>query len=158
MDMLLQTVGWPESIQALAVNQFPKVTIIETGETMDTTNADEFVLTGTLPGNAIVTARFECGKRNSCGVQIDISGTEGDLRVTNTSAFGDIGDNYLVFGARGNKLAPEPMPVPSKYDVLPKAGLRSAVTEAAENFAALAMYVKEPALHRHSATRFACIG
>lgn len=143
LDMLFYAVGWPESIQALAVNQFSKVKIVETGEEIATTNADEFVLTGLLPNNAVVIVHLEGGKRNGSGVQIDISGTEGDLRVTNTSAFGDVGDDYRIFGARGDKLDLQPMPIPSKYDVLPKAGLPSAVMEAAENFAAFARDVRD---------------
>lgn len=35
------------------------------------------------------------------------------------------------------------LPIPATYDVLPKAGLPSAVTEAAENFAASARDVRE---------------
>lgn len=76
LDMLFQAIGWPEAFSALEVNQFPKVTIIETGEEIETTNADEFTLTGTLPGGGVVTAHFKVGKRNGSGVQTDITGTE----------------------------------------------------------------------------------
>jgi predicted dehydrogenase len=138
LDMLFEATGWPDSISALAVNHFPKITIIETGEVVETTNADEFVLTGTLPNNAVVTAHFEGGKRNGSGVQIDITGTEGDIRITNNSAFGDVGDDYIVTGAHGNSLPLGPLPVPSSYDDLPKAGLPSAVMELAHNYAVFA--------------------
>ena len=46
-------------MSALAVNHFPKVTIIETGEEIETTNADEFVLAATSPDDAVVSAYFE---------------------------------------------------------------------------------------------------
>jgi predicted dehydrogenase len=138
LDMLFQAIGWPNSVSALAVNQFPEITIIETGEKIKTTNADEFVLTGTLPEGAIVTTHFEGGKRNGFGVQIDIAGTEGDIRITNNSAFGEVGDDYVMTGARGNNLKLEPLPIPAVYNQLPESGLPSAVLELAHNYAVFA--------------------
>ncbi|CAN5299908.1 Gfo/Idh/MocA family oxidoreductase [soil metagenome] len=139
LDMLFTAIGWPDRIQVTAVNQFPVITIIETGEQIQTTNADEFVLTGTYPDGAIVTAHFEGGKRNGSGVQLDITGTRGDLRISNSSSFGDVGDDYRVFGAQGDQLELRAMPVPSRYDSLPPgSGLPSAVLELAHNYVAFA--------------------
>jgi predicted dehydrogenase len=138
LDMLFEAIGWPTSISALAVNHFPKVTIIETGEEIETTNPDEFVLAATLPGGAVVSAHFEGGKRNGSGVQIDLTGTEGDIRITNTSAFGDVGDDYILTGAHGDNLPLGPLSVPAQYDSLPQGGLPSAVMELAHIYAAFA--------------------
>ena len=138
LDMLFEAIGWPTSISALAVNHFPKVTIIETGEEIETTNPDEFVLAATLPGGAVVSAHFEGGKRNGSGVQIDLTGTEGDIRITNTSSFGDVGDDYIVTGAHGDNLPLGPLSVPAQYDSLPQGGLPSAVMELAHIYAAFA--------------------
>lgn len=138
LDMLFEAIGWPTSISALAVNHFPKVTIIETGEEIETTNADEFVLAATLPGGAIVSAHFEGGKRNGSGVQIDMTGTEGDIRITNTSAFGDVGDDYIVTGAHGDNRPLGRLSVPAQYDSLSQGGLPSAVMELAHIYAAFA--------------------
>lgn len=132
LDMLFTATGWPTAISALAVNQFPTITIAETGETFPATNADEFVLTGRLENGAVVIAHFEGGKRNGSGVQIDITGDEGDLRITNSSAFGDVGDDYQIIGARGDRLPLEPLPIPPSYLRLPESGLPSAVLELAE--------------------------
>jgi hypothetical protein len=60
-------------------------------------------------------------------VQIDITGTEGDIRIVNTSAFGDVGDDYQAFGARGDRLDLLPLKIPAHYNILPDAGLPSAV-------------------------------
>jgi predicted dehydrogenase len=59
LDMLFKAIGWPTCVSALTVNHFPKVTIIETGKEIETTNADEFVLAATLPDDAVVSAYFE---------------------------------------------------------------------------------------------------
>src|SRR6202049_5083526 len=138
LDMLFEATGWPTEVSALAVNHFPTVTVIETGEEIQTTNPDEFVLSATLPGGAVVLAHFEGGKRNGSGVQIDITGTAGDIRIANMSAFGGVGEDYVVTGAHGNKLPLSPLPLPPRYDTLPHAGLPSAVMELAENYAAFA--------------------
>jgi predicted dehydrogenase len=72
------------------------------------------------------------------GVQIDLTGTEGDIRITNNSAFGDVGDDYVVTGAHGDRLELARLPVPARYDRLPQSGLPSAVKELAENYVAFA--------------------
>jgi hypothetical protein len=56
----------------------------------------------------------------------------------NASAFGDVGDDYVVTGAHGDKLLLGPLPVPVQCDPLPQAGLPSAVMGLAQNYAAFA--------------------
>jgi predicted dehydrogenase len=143
LDMLFSATGWPDSVLALGVNQFPKVTIVETGEVITTSNADEFMFVGTLPGGAVVTAHFEGGKRNGSGVQIDFTGTEGDIRITNSSAFGGPGDDYVMTGAHGDKLPLAPLRVSAKYDGLPPSDLPSSVMELAQNYVAIAHDIRK---------------
>ncbi|HEY1998377.1 Gfo/Idh/MocA family oxidoreductase [Paraburkholderia sp.] len=138
LDMLFEATGWPVSIAALTVNQFDQVTIADSGEVLQTSTPDQLVLAGRLPGSAVVSVHIEGGKRNGSGVQIDITGTEGDLRITNRSAFGDVGDDYVVEGAHGNKLPLERLAMPASYDALPESNLPSAVLELAHLYAAFA--------------------
>jgi predicted dehydrogenase len=91
-----------------------------------------------LNDSAVVSVHIEGGKRNGSGVQIDITGTEGDLRITNASAFGDVGDDYAIFGAHGDKLPLERLEVPASYLRLPESDLPSAVLELAELYWAYA--------------------
>jgi len=77
----------------------------------------------------VITAHFEGGKRNGSGVQIDFAGTEGDIRITNSSAFGGEGDDFVMTGAHGDKLPLTPLPLPAEYDGLVHSGLPSSVTE-----------------------------
>lgn len=137
LDMLFTATGWPNTSTGVAVNQFKEITITDTGEKIPTTNPDQLVVAGTL-GDAVVSIHVEPGKRNGAGVQIDISGDEGDLRIVNTSAFGGVGDDYRVFGARGNAQPLVEMPVPPSYDRIPGSELPSAVLELAELYAAYA--------------------
>ncbi|EEF22546.1 oxidoreductase, putative, partial [Ricinus communis] len=118
------------------------VTIVETGEKLPTTTPDQLVLTGRLEDDAVLTVHIEGGKRNASGVQIDITGTEGDLRITNRSAFGGEGDDYKVEGAHGDNLPLQVLPVPDAYNQLPPSDLPSSVLELAELYAAYANDVR----------------
>ncbi|UDL94412.1 Gfo/Idh/MocA family oxidoreductase [Lichenihabitans sp. PAMC28606] len=138
LDMLFHAVGRPTSLSALLVNQFPTVTIRETGETIATTAPDQLVLAGTLSGTAVLSVHIEGGKRNGSGVQIDITGDQGDLRITNRSAFGSVGDDYVVEGAHGDNLPLAVLPVPEPGEGLPPSDLPSAVLELAHLYAAFA--------------------
>ena len=138
LDMLFQAVGRPTSLSALMVNQFPTVTIRETGESVATTAPDQLVLAANLGGRAVLSVHIEGGKRNGSGVQIDITGDAGDLRITNRSAFGDVGDDYVVEGAHGDDLPLAALPAPSPGTGLPESDLPSAVLELAHLYAAFA--------------------
>jgi predicted dehydrogenase len=152
VDMLLSAVGWPHEVSALLVNQFANVTIQDTGEVIPTTTPDQLVLTGRLADGAVLTVHVEGGKRNGSGVQIDVTGDEGDVRITNASAFGGVGDNYQMTGAHGDNLPMANLPVPGHYDSLPPSGLPSAVLELAHLYAAFAHDV---AHGTHTASSFA---
>jgi predicted dehydrogenase len=151
LDMLFTGAGWPSSISGLALNQFPVVTIKETGEVFETTAPDQLVLTGAMEDGAVVSIHIEGGKRNGSGVQIDITGDEGDLRITNTSAFGGVGDDYRIEGAHGDDLALEALPVPECYFRLPASDLPSAVLELGELYY---VFAQDLADGTHSAATF----
>ncbi|RWE79559.1 Gfo/Idh/MocA family oxidoreductase [Mesorhizobium sp.] len=138
LDMLFAAVGKPVEIYAHMVNQFDKVTIVETGEVIETTTADQLVLSGDLGNNAVLSVHIEGGKRNGSGVQIDITGDAGDLRITNSSAFGDLGEDYLIEGSSGNNEDLKELPVPASYNWLPESNLPSSVLELANLYAAFA--------------------
>jgi len=117
-----------------------------------TTTPDQLVLTGRLADGAVLTVHIEGGKRNGSGVQIDVTGDEGDIRIINGSAFGDVGDDYQVTGAHGDNLPMASLPVPGHYDSLPPSDLPSAVLELAHLYAAFAHDV---AHGTHTAPTFA---
>jgi predicted dehydrogenase len=151
LDMLFQAVGRPTEVSALLVNQFPKVTIAGTGEVIPTTNPDQLLLSARLAGSAVLSVHIEGGKRNGSGVQIDITGDQGDIRITNISAFGDVGDDYVIEGAHGDNLPLAPLEIPASYDWLPPSGLPSAVLELANLYAAFA---RDPIAGTHDAPDF----
>ena len=143
LDMLFTTTGWPVSVSGLMVSQFPQVTIVETGEVLDSTAPDQLVLSGLLEDGAVISIHIEGGKRNGSGVQLDITGDAGDLKITNRSAFGDVGDDYVIEGAHGDNLPLQVLPVPESYQRLPASSLPSAVLELAELYHVYAQDVAE---------------
>lgn len=146
LDMLFYAVGRPASVSALTINQFGQIEIAETREMLSTTNPDELVVAGTLVNGAALSIHIEGGKRNGSGVQLDITGDEGDIRVTNRSAFGDVGDDYLIEGAHGDNVPLELLPIPSSYNWLPESDLPSAVLELGNLYTALARDIAEQTL------------
>jgi predicted dehydrogenase len=127
------------------------VTIKETGEVLDSTAPDQLVLSGMLEDGVVISIHIEGGKRNGSGVQIDITGDQGDLKITNRSAFGDVGDDYVIEGAHGDNLPLQPLPLPDSYQRLPESSLPSAVLELAELYY---VYAQDVADGSHGAATF----
>ena len=142
LDALFQVVGRPASHSSLLVNQFPTVTIRETGEVIPTTTPDQLVMAGRLAGDAVFQAHVET-KRNGSGVTLDLTGDRGDLRVTNVSAFGGVGEDYRIEGAHGDNLPLRPLAVPAGHDWMPPAALASSTIELGQLYAALARDLRE---------------
>jgi predicted dehydrogenase len=152
LDMLFTAMGWPVNVSALVVNQFDTVTIKETGERLSGTAPDQLVIAGQLEDGALLSVHVEGGKRNGSGVQIDITGHEGDLRISNVSAFGDAGDDYVIEGAHGDDLPLQVLPIPASYSRLPAAAdLPSSVLELAELYH---VYAQDLAEGTHAAATF----
>jgi predicted dehydrogenase len=129
LDALFETVGYPISFSSELVNQFPEVTIAETGEKILTTAPDQLVLSGRLAGNAVISVQIEGGKRNNSGVQLDITGDEGDLKITNVSAFGGVGEDYVIEGAHGDNIPLKVLTIPESYYWVKQPGMGSGALE-----------------------------
>ena len=130
LDLLFGLVGPPDSLSAVVRNQFPTLTLIETGETFANTTPDEVAIVGTLAGGAVFLAQIEGGKRNNSGLQIDITGTAGDLKISNPDSFGNKADN-LVEGSQADGDRLHRLPVPAPYRTLPPSPLDASVLDLA---------------------------
>src|SRR5882672_10003947 len=135
--VLFSLVGKPSSFSALTANQFPEVTIKETGEKIQTTSPDELLMHGTLADGGLFSIHIEGGKLSGSGVQIDITGDAGDLKITNTSAFGGVDEDFIVSGAQGDSKPLEHLPIPAKYEWFPRAGLQTGAAELGDLYVAL---------------------
>ena len=144
-DAIFTMLGHPRSVSALTVNQFKEITLIETGEVLPHTSPDQVVLSGVFANGAALSVHMEAGKRNNYGVQLDITGAEGDLKISNTTSFGAAFN--LIEGARGDSQAMKTLPVPEKYNWLPELKpaneLGASTLELTNLYAAYAMDVKQ---------------
>ena len=99
---------------------------------------------GTLADGGLFSIHIEGGKLSGSGVQIDITGDAGDLKITNTSAFGGVDEDFIVTGAKGDihvvgydSRPLENLPIPAEYEWFPRAGLQTGVAELGDLYVAL---------------------
>jgi predicted dehydrogenase len=95
MDVLFRSVGFPKKLTAVVENHFPFFIVEETGEKVPTTNPNEVMVIGTLEDGGLFAVQIEGAQRHRTGLQIDITGTEGVLRITNPRAFENKEDNFV---------------------------------------------------------------
>lgn len=84
-DLLFHAVGFPKQLTAIVRNQFPLIDVIETGEKVPTTRPDAAMSIGTLENGALFAVQIEGAQHQRTGLLIDITGTEGVLRVSTSS-------------------------------------------------------------------------
>jgi hypothetical protein len=70
---------------------------------------------GTLENGALFSIQIEGAQRHRTGLQIDITGTDGILRITNPRAFENKDDNTIE-GVNGDGTSLSPLPVPASTD------------------------------------------
>ena len=136
-DMLFRSVGFPKKLTAVIETQFPFFTVVETGEQVPNTNPNEVMVIGTLEGGGLFSMQVEGGQKHRTGLQIDISGTEGVLRITNPLAFQNKNDNAIE-GMNGDAQTFSPLRIPDKYEPLANSGLDVSVQDLAYLYAAYA--------------------
>ncbi len=137
MDMLFQSVGYPRKLTAVIENQFPIITVEETGEKIPNTSPDEAMVIGSLENGGLLSVHLEGAQKHRTGVQIHITGTEGALRVTNPRAFENKEDNSIE-GVNGEGSCLSLLPVPTEYQLLAISHLDASVQDMAYLYAAYA--------------------
>lgn len=149
-DMLFYGVGFPEKLTAIAVNQFPVTTIAETGEKVPYTSPNEVMVIGTLADGALFSIQLEGGQKHRTGLQIDITGTDGVLRITNARGFENKDDNTIAIMRNGIETF-EALAVPAEYAFLPVSHLDASSQDVAYLYAA---YARDKVMGSHEATSF----
>lgn len=150
MDMLFHVVGAPRSLSSIVATQFPEVTLGTTGQSFPNETPDCVMVIGTLKDGALFEVHIEGGKLNHSGLQIDITGTSGDLRITNEKSFGTKHDN-LIEGAQGEGGEWHVLPTPERYHSIPRSALDVSVQDLAQLYAAFA---HDPAMGTTEARNF----
>lgn len=149
-DMLFHGVGLPKKLTAVIENQFPVTTIAETGEKVPYTSPNEVMVIGTLSGGGLFSIQLEGGQKHRTGLQIDITGTEGVLRITNARGFENEDDNTISVMRDGIETF-ENLPVPAEYAFLPVSHLDASSQDVAYLYEA---YANDKATGSNNATTF----
>jgi predicted dehydrogenase len=137
MDLLFQSVGFPKKLTAVMETQFPFFTVVETGEQVPNTNPNQVMVIGTLEDGGLFSIQIEGAQIHKTGLQIDITGMEGVLRITNPLAFENKDDN-TVEGINGGNTSFSPLPVPVEYQILDVSHLDASTQDVAYLYAAYA--------------------
>jgi len=101
--------------------------------------------TGVCRGG-VFTVQIEGGKRNNSGLQIDITGMEGDLKISNPLSFTNPNDN-TVEGSQGDNEPLKILPIPDRYNGLPASRLDASVLDLAYLYHAFASNLADNAYH-----------
>jgi len=136
-DMLFRSVGFPKKLSAVIETQFPFFTVVETGEQISNTNPNEVMVIGTLEDGGLFSMQVEGAQKHRTGLHIDISGTEGVLRITNSLAFQNKDDNAIE-GMNGDAQTFSPLPIPDRYRSLARSGIDVSAQDLAYLYAAYA--------------------
>ncbi|GGC66783.1 Gfo/Idh/MocA family protein [Undibacterium terreum] len=139
-DAIFTMLGHPRSVSALTVNQFKEVTLIETGEVLPHTTADQVILAGQFDNGAVLSVHIEAGKRNNYGLQLDLTGSSGDIRISNTTSFGN--EFSVIEAAQGDAQPMQVMQIPEIYNWLPENDLGGSQLELTNLYAAYARDVQ----------------
>lgn len=149
-DMLFKGVGFPQQLAAVIKNQFPTTTITETGEKIPYTGPNEVMIIGSLANDALFSVQLEGGQTLRTGLQIDITGTEGVLRITNARGFQNEDDNLIQEMRNGVEQFVD-LPVPTEYTYLPVSHLDASSQDVAYLYAA---YARDKSKGTSEATTF----
>jgi predicted dehydrogenase len=136
MDMLFHAVGQPIALSAIVKTQFPDLSI-GSGPKVPNENADAVMVMGTLQNGALFQVHIEGGKLNQKGLQIEITGTGGDLEVSNDRSF-VTKQHDLVRGAQGEGGDWQAISIPDQFRTIPPSRLDVSVQDLAQLYAAFA--------------------
>jgi predicted dehydrogenase len=83
---------------------------------------------GTLEDSGVFSIQIEGVQKHCTDLQIDITGTEGVLKISNKLAFQNEEDNAIE-GMNGNEKTFPPLPVPAEYQSLALPDLDASVQD-----------------------------
>jgi predicted dehydrogenase len=117
IDLVSMVLGEPREVTATTATRRPRVPLGRTGQTVPMTAEDQIVVSGTLPGGAVLSVHHRGGTLSGPGFALLIDGTEGTLEITAPNGYPHLGP-VTVRGARGRAPLAELAP-PDGYDDFP---------------------------------------
>jgi len=93
LDMLFHGLEFPHKLAAVAENQLPVTIIKETSERIPYDAPNEVLVIGTFPEGGAFSIQLEGGQAHPTGLQIEVTGTKGFLRIVNARGFQNADDS-----------------------------------------------------------------
>jgi predicted dehydrogenase len=137
MDMLFHAVGLPATLSAIVKTQFPDISV-GTEPKLPNETPDAVMVMGTLVNGALFQVHIEGGKLNQKGLQIEITGDNGDLEVSNERSFVTKQDD-VTRGAQGEGAHWNEIAVPDHCRTIPPSDLDVSVQDLAQLYAAFVL-------------------
>lgn len=129
-SLLFRAVGYPSHLTVVTQDQLPYVTLIETGEQVRTERPDAIMMAGALKRGGLFSVHLESSQKHGTGLQIDVTGTEGVLRLRNSRAYKNEHDGAILEMTGGSSLF-APVSVPAEFRWLDGSGLDSSPQDVA---------------------------
>ncbi|MFB6367212.1 Gfo/Idh/MocA family protein [Paenibacillus elgii] len=126
IDALCYMLGDFKELSATIANQIKHAKVLETGEMIEKTTADQILINGTLKNGAAASIHVQGGIpfRFRTGVSFEIYGTEGVIGLSNESAYGQLQWGNLKIEGRnisnhGNSSTLDVLSIPEQYRWVP---------------------------------------
>ena len=117
IDALCFCLGEFGEVSARVTTQVKRVTVIETGETLDVTSPDNVLVSGVLESGAVASVHIKSVPAHGTGFMFEIHGAQGVLAVTSDSS-AQVGELTLRGAQRSDNVL-EALPIPERYRWVP---------------------------------------
>lgn len=143
VELLQSIVGPLASVDYAATRKnFDEFLLTDTGETVHNTHPTECVVVGRLANGALVNYQVVGGQQNVTGVSLEVTGSDGALRMENVRGFQNVKDNWIT-GYRGDEKEFHAIEVPEEYRFLGDSGLDNSAQDLGYNYVAYAQFKKD---------------
>src|ERR1700730_17604437 len=123
IDALCYCLGEFKEMSSVVANQRKQIKIVETGESISMTAADQLVVSGVLQSGAVASIHLKGGTANGTGFLFEIHGTEGTLAIVpadpRQATYIQVSE-FTVRGAQAGKPLAD-LSIPESYRWVPPA-------------------------------------
>lgn len=142
IELLQSIVGPLASVDYVTTRRnFDAYELVDTGELVPNAHPTECVAIGRLANGALINFQVVGGQQNVTGVSLEVSGSNGALRMENVRGFQNVKDNW-VSGYQGDEKEFHAIEVPEEYRFLGDSGLDNSAQDLGYNYMAYADFKK----------------
>ena len=118
IDALAMCLGELAEVSAVVRTQVPQWLESDTGRTVDVTNPDNILISGTLQSGAVVSVHVAAIPWQDAGFRLEVYGREGTILLTDPEN-PQIGGEVRLHGQRGGNSGLQELPIPDRLRWVP---------------------------------------